>query len=139
MSTLHRLGKMPSWQRYFVIAGMLICSLSGIFYLFGHEFHVYRKLLGAHQVLAWHGISAVVASIALGSILPFHLKAGLKSQRKLWSGIAQLSFLSILMITAVLLYYGPEEIRESVIQIHYFVGLIFFAIFIMHVPIRAHC
>ena len=134
MSTHSRLGKMPSWQRYFVIAGMLICSMSGIFYLLGHEFNIYRRLFATHSVLAWHGISALLAAMALGSVLPFHLKAGLKSRRKLWSGLAQLSFLCILMVTATLLYYGSEEAREVAIKIHYYVGLTFFAIFLIHVP-----
>lgn len=127
-----RLGKMPAWQRHFVLIGLLSCSLSGTAYLLGHEFHIERAMLGAHAVLAWHGITAMLATIALGSVLPFHLKAGLKSKKKLWSGLSQLAFLTTLLISGALLYYGPEEIRDKVITTHWTVGLAFFAIFLMH-------
>jgi hypothetical protein len=123
---------MPAWQRYFVLVGMLGCSLTGTAYLLGHEFHIQRTLLGAHSVLMWHGIAAMAATIALGSVLPFHLKAGLKSQRKLWSGLSQLAFIAILLISGGLLYYGPEEIRGEVIATHWMIGVAFFAIFLLH-------
>ena len=132
MKNTSRLGKMPAWQRYFVFIGILSCSLTGIAYLLGHEFHIERTVLGAHSVLVWHGIAAMAATMALGSVLPFHLRAGLKSRRKLWSGLSQLAFLTILLASGALLYYGPEEIRDSVIEIHWMIGLTFFAIFLLH-------
>lgn len=132
MKNTSRLGKMPAWQRYFVFIGILSCSLTGIAYLLGHEFHIERTVLGAHSVLVWHGIAAMAATMALGSVLPFHLKAGLKSRRKLWSGLSQLAFLTVLLASGALLYYGPEEIRDSVIEIHWMIGLTFFVIFLLH-------
>ncbi|OYY21337.1 MAG: hypothetical protein B7Y05_00725 [Polynucleobacter sp. 24-46-87] len=132
MNNTSRLGKMPSWQRNFVLIAMLSCSLTGTAYLLGHEFHIERAVLGTHSVLAWHGIAAMTATIALGSVLPFHLKAGLKSRRKLWSGLIQLAFLSALLASGALLYYGPEEIRDPVIATHWMTGIAFFAIFLLH-------
>lgn len=132
MKNINRLGKMPVWQRNFVLIAMLSCSLTGTAYLLGHEFHIERAVLGTHSVLMWHGIAAMVATMALGSIFPFHLKAGLKSKRKLWSGLSQLAFLSALLLTGVLLYYGPEEIRDAVITSHWVIGIAFFAIFLLH-------
>ena len=132
MSTQSRQGKMPTWQRCFTQLTMLGCSLTGISYLTGHEFDIWRDLLGAHSVLAWHGITGMLAILALGSALPFHLKAGLKSKRKKWSGMSQLVFLSALLITGTLLYYGPIHIRDFIIQAHWTVGLIFFVIFLLH-------
>ena len=132
MKNTSRLGRMPVWQRQFVLTSMLSCSLTGIAYLLGHEFHVGQSIMGKHSVLMWHGISAMVATIALGSVLPFHLKAGLKSRRKLLSGLSQLAFLATLLISGALLYYGPEEIRDQVITTHWMIGLAFFAIFLLH-------
>jgi len=132
MKNTNRLGKMPAWQRQLVLTGMLSCSLTGIAYLLGHELHVERAILGKHSVLMWHGTTAMVATIALGSVLPFHVKAGLKSKRKLWSGLSQLAFLATLLISGALLYYGPEEIRDQVITTHWMIGLAFFAIFLLH-------
>ncbi|WP_438978950.1 hypothetical protein [Polynucleobacter sp.] len=132
MKNTNRLGKMPVWQRQFVLTSMLSCSLTGIAYLLGHEFHVGQSIMGKHSVLMWHGIAAMMAAMALGSVLPFHLKAGLKSKKKLWSGLSQLAFLAALLISGALLYYGPEEIRDQVITTHWMIGLAFFAIFLLH-------
>ena len=132
MKNISRLGQMPTWQSHFVQIAILSCSLTGTAYVIGHEFNIERAVLGAHVVLAWHGIAAMLATIALGSVLPFHLKAGLKSKRKLWSGLSQLAFLTILLASGALLYYGPEEMRDGVITTHWMIGLAFFAIFLLH-------
>ena len=133
---MSRPGKMPVWQKWFVTSGMMICSLTGVIYLLGHQLQINRVLLGNHNVLAIHGTAAIFATLALGSILPFHLKAGLKSGRKWLSGFSQLSLLSALIISGALLYYGPEWMRDTVIDVHSVIGLLFFAIFLMHQPIR---
>jgi len=127
-----RLGKMPSWQRSFVIYGMLACSITGVMYLLGHQFQIRRSMLGTHSVLAAHGITAMLATLAIGSVLPFHIKAGYKSRKQLWSGFSQLGCLAILLVSGSLLYYGPGEIRDFVIDIHWIVGLLFFCIFMLH-------
>jgi hypothetical protein len=132
---MSHLGKMPGWQRSFVISSMLVCSISGGLYLLGHEFQIQRSTLGNHSVLATHGIFAILATLALGSVLPFHLKAGIKSKKKWISGFSQLSFLAILLTTGGLLYYGPGEIRDSVVITHWVVGLLFFLIFLLHTVI----
>ncbi|QWD60484.1 hypothetical protein [Polynucleobacter sp. MWH-UH35A] len=129
---MSRLGKMPNWQRTFVICGMMACSITGLLYLLGHEFHLQRSVLGSHSILTAHGIAAMLATLALGSILPFHLKAGFKSKRQWWSGFSQLGFLAALLISGALLYYGPEEIRDAAVDTHWIVGLLFFLIFLLH-------
>jgi hypothetical protein len=116
---------------------MLACSISGCLYLLGHEFQIQRSTYGNHNVLAIHGIFAMLATLSLGSVLPFHLKAGIKSKKKWLSGFSQLSFLAILLSTGALLYYGPVEIRDNVVIIHWVVGLLFFAIFLLHGIVRS--
>ena len=123
---------MPGWQRSLVIVGMLTCSITGSLYLLGHQWQIERTLFANHTVLASHGLSAMLATLALGSVLPFHIKAGYQSGRKRLSGFSQLAFLTVLLISGGLLYYGPEEIRDSVINLHWVVGLAFFAIFLFH-------
>ena len=129
---MSRLGKMPNWQRTFVILGMMTCSITGLMYLLGHQFQIQRSTLGTHSILAAHGIAAMLAILALGSVLPFHIKAGYKSQKKRWSGFSQLSLLTLLLVTGALLYYGPEEIRDITVDTHWMTGLLFFVIFLLH-------
>ena len=129
---MSRLGKMPAWQRLFVICGMMACSITGVIYLLGHQFQIQRSILGTHSILAAHGIAATLATLAIGSVLPFHIKAGYKSRKQWWSGFVQISFLAVLLISGMLLYYGPGEIRDFVIDVHWIVGLLFFSIFMLH-------
>jgi len=129
---MSRLGKMPGWQRSFVIYGMMACSITGMMYLLGHQFQIQRSILGTHSILAAHGIAAMLATLAIGSVLPFHIKAGYKSRKQLWSGFSQLGFLAALLVSGGLLYYGPEEIRDEVIDTHWIVGILFFTIFTFH-------
>lgn len=133
----HGLGKMPNWQRWLTIGALTICSLSGIAFLLGHEFHFSRALLADRTVLVMHGVSAALALIAFGTVLPFHIKAGLKAKKNLISGISQLAFLVALVITAMLLYYGPEELHEGSEITHWILGIIFFAFFIFHAISRS--
>ena len=135
---MSRLGKMPNWQRKFAIFGMMMCSITGLMYLLGHQLQIQRSILGTHNILAAHGIAAMLATLALGSVLPFHIKAGYKSNRKHWSGFSQLSFLAVLLITSALLYYGPEEIRDITVDAHWMTGLLFFAIFLLHAFQKLH-
>ena len=129
---MRRLGKMPGWQAWLVIVGMLSCSITGSLYLLGHQWQIERALFANHTVLASHGLSAMLATLALGSVLPFHIKAGFQSGRKRISGFSQLALLMILLMSGGLLYYGPEATRDAVINLHWVVGLAFFAIFIFH-------
>ncbi|MBU3604048.1 hypothetical protein ICE89_06105 [Polynucleobacter sp. AP-Kaivos-20-H2] len=123
---------MPHWQRTFVICGMMACSITGLMYLLGHEFQIQRSTLGTHSILAAHGIAAMLATLALGSVMPFHIKAGCKSRKQLWSGFGQLGFLAALLISGALLYYGPEEIRDITVDTHWITGLLFLVVFILH-------
>ncbi|MBU3563890.1 MULTISPECIES: hypothetical protein [unclassified Polynucleobacter] len=129
---MSRLGKMPNWQRTLVIWGMMTCSITGLIYLLGHQFQIQRSTLGTHSILAAHGIAAMLATLALGSVMPFHIKAGYKSRKQLWSGFSQLGFLATLLISGALLYYGPEEARDITVDTHWITGLLFLVIFILH-------
>jgi len=128
---------MPPWQRWFTIFTLIICSISGIAFLMGHEFQLSRQTLGDHSVLALHGITSALTLIAFGTVLPFHIKAGLKAWENLISGISQLLFLAILVITALLLYYGPEELHDGSKLVHWVLGLVFFIIFAFHISNRS--
>jgi hypothetical protein len=127
---------MPQWQKTFVTMGMLACSLTGIAYLLGQEFQIQTRILGTHRILAAHGITAMLASLALGSVSSFHIRAGYQSKKKLFSGLSQLVLLATLLISGLLLYYGPAAIRDIVILTHWFAGILFFAIFLLHAFIK---
>ena len=73
----HGLGKMPTWQRWLTISSLIICSISGIAFLMGHEFQISRQTLGNHSVLALHGIASALALIAFDCLLASFAQAGI--------------------------------------------------------------
>lgn len=131
-----RLGKMPRWQRWFTGLAFIICSVSGIAFLLGHEYHLHRSVLGAHNVLVLHGAVSALALIAFGTVMPFHIKAGLQAKQNVISGVIQLVLLLGLVVSALLLYYGPAEWREGSKLTHWVMGLVFFCIFVSHIVRR---
>ena len=131
-----RLGKMPRWQRWFTVLAFIICSVSGIAFLLGHEYHIHRSILGAHNVLVLHGVASALALIAFGTVMPFHIKAGFQAGRNVMSGVIQLALLIALVVSALLLYYGPAEWREGSKLTHWVLGLVFFGIFVSHIMRR---
>ena len=74
----------------------------------------------------------MATSIALGSVLTVHLKAGIKAKRQVFSGLSQLTCLLALILTAALLYYGPAELRDDAITAHWVIGILFFSFFLSH-------
>lgn len=131
-----RLGKMPRWQRWFTVFTFMICSISGIAFLLGHEYHMHRSILGTHYVLVLHGIASAFALIAFGAVMPVHIKAGLQAKQNVMSGVIQLALLMVLVASGLLLYYGPAEWREESKLTHWVMGLVFFSIFLSHIMKR---
>lgn len=130
------IGKMPRWQRWLTISAFLSCSISGIAFLLSQQSNIIKSILGSHWVLTLHGATASLAIMALGATLPFHIKAGLKAKKNVISGISQIILLVILIITGLLLYYGPEETRNTSVLTHWIVGILFLALFVCHAVIR---
>ena len=127
-----RLGRMPVWQRYFVISSIGLCSVTGLLFLLATDLQLSLLIIRPHTILSWHGITAMATSIALGSVLTVHLKAGIKAKRQVFSGLSQLTCLLALILTAALLYYGPAELRDDAITAHWVIGILFFSFFLSH-------
>jgi len=127
-----RLGRMPVWQRYFVISSISFCSVTGLLFLLATDLQMSLLTIRPHTILSWHGITAMATSIALGSVLTVHLKAGIKAKRQVFSGLSQLTCLLALILTAALLYYGPAELRDDAITAHWVIGILFFSFFLSH-------
>jgi len=127
-----RLGRMPVWQRYFVISSIGLCSVTGLLFLLVTNLQPSLLFIRPHTILSWHGITAMTTSIALGSVLTVHLKAGIKAKRQVFSGLSQLTCLLALILTAALLYYGPAELRDDAITAHWVIGIFFLSLFLSH-------
>lgn len=127
-----RAGLLPAWQRTPTHLILVICAFSGLLYFLKRELQIDVLWTEAHSLLVTHGVSSALALLAFGAVLPAHLRAAWIAKRNRASGILMVGVMSLLMLSGLLLYYGSEEIRDSVVLTHLVVGFAAFAVFILH-------
>src|SRR5258705_3631746 len=62
-------------------------------------------------LLVLHGVSAFAALIVFGSLVPLPMRSGWLCRRNIASGACVASLMAVLIVTALLLYYGGEDTR----------------------------
>ena len=117
-----RIGRLPRWQRIATHAVFGLCALSGVLYFLAHDVRWALPGLASHSLLVAHGVSATLALLALGAVMPAHIRVAWLAQRNRTSGVVMTAVLTGLMISGLLLYYGDEDWREAVIWGHWLVG-----------------
>lgn len=123
--TIIRPGAMPRWQRWTFYFGMGNCCLSGVSYLLGQAFFMASQILGHRSVLTLHGISASIATFILGTLFIGHIRIGWALGRNKITGLGNLVFLVLLIISGWCLYYGTEEMRDETVLMHWCLGFFF--------------
>ena len=75
-------------------------------------------------VAATHTAVAFVMLMLLGALLGIHARAGLRRRRNVYSGLALVAIMAVLMATAVGIYYlGDEQMAMMTALTHLAVGL----------------
>lgn len=131
-SKIRRAGRLPGWQRIPTHIVFAICALSGVLFFLRHELHLEIPGVDTHSYLVMHGISAAFALLAIGAILPGHLRVAWIARRNRVSGIAILLVMALLMLSGLMLYYGSEELRDASVLTHWIVGGAAVAAFPLH-------
>src|SRR5438445_9951307 len=80
-------------------------------------------------LLVLHGVSAFAALIVFGSLVPLHMRSGWLAAETSRAGRVLPSLMAVLIVTALLLYYGGEDTREAARWIHIGVSLLAIAAF----------
>ncbi len=114
-----RLGK---WHRRLVIAALGLVGASGVLWFVLHDVMDRAPDDLLHGLLVTHGVTAYVSAVAFGSILPLHVVGGWRYRRHLVSGVAAVLVLALLIGSALLLYYGGEEIQAWARLVHIATG-----------------
>ena len=129
-------------ERITYLIVFLLLFFSGIIWLFLHYFCNYYGEFGLEthpmesKVLALHGIVAIFSTFLFGYIWGTHARQRLKmkSKKNKKSGIAISVTLTILCITAGILYYiGNDKIRQITSIAHWVMGIALFFIIILHI------
>ena len=130
---VRRPGRMPRWQRWSFWFGMGLCLLSGTSYWLGREMVIATAWLGHRNMLSLHGMSAGLAVFLLGTVAVGHIRVGWILRKNRLSGVVNVVTLGLLAMTGWGLYYGPEELRDATVLLHWVLGLGFAGVLAAHV------
>lgn len=119
-------------QKSAVWTAVAVVSLSGAAWFVLHDLIDAEPGETERLLLMLHGISAYAVLIAIGSLLPLHVRSGWHRRRKRWTGGSTLAVLMLLAMTGLVLYYGGETTREPARWIHIVIGMACIALFPIH-------
>lgn len=119
-------------QKSAVWTATTVVALSGVAWFVLHDLIDAEPGETERLLLMLHGISAYAVLIAIGSLLPLHVRSGWHRRRKRWTGGSTLAMLVLLAVTGLVLYYGGEATREPARWIHVTIGIACIALFPTH-------
>ena len=88
----------------------------------------------AANTLMLHGMTAMIALVLLGALIPLHVQRSWRAGKNRITGSVMVGFNAILVATAAGLYYaGSDLLRTFVADVHIAVGLALPALIVTHV------
>jgi hypothetical protein len=125
------LGLRPRrWQRWTLHSLALAMLLSGLAWLIAHFFLRSTGTMGEETsspiepwALRLHGLMAYAFVFIIGSMSTLHILLGWRSRCSRVSGVAMVVICALLAVSALGLYYAPEDWHASTSVIHWCVGL----------------
>lgn len=126
----------PRHERLIYVAFALL-ALSGLAWL-GGRYGLRPDPELPHPLEAWalklHGAATMLGLLALGSVLPQHVRFAWRTRRNRTSGATVLSVAAILIVTGYGLYYAADEdLRPWLSLGHWGIGLVLPAGVVWHV------
>ncbi|WP_159732807.1 hypothetical protein [Methylosinus sp. Ce-a6] len=125
-----RLGK---WHQAITYAALIVVAASGVSWFALHDFLEEEPGNLQRALLTVHGVSAFVTLMVVGSVLPLHVRAFWLGKRNIATGASLLLVMTLLIVTALFLYYGGEDSRTLARWTHIGVGLLVFGLLPLHV------
>lgn len=121
---------------YFICGGLFI---TGVIWLIAHYFMRTEGEFGfkSHPLEAWmldlHGIFGYFSLWVFGMLWITHIVRGWNVRWRRWSGGFLVGFTVVLALTGLGIYYiDSRSIREWAIIVHWVLGLIALAVFLIH-------
>jgi len=114
---------MGFWQQLAVYAALVGIALTGLVWFIIHDLIESEPDELQHLLLVLHGTFAYAGLIVLGSLLPLHVRGGWQRRHNRQSGVWVIGVMTILVVTALVLYYGGEDTRLPARWTHIAVGL----------------
>ena len=90
----------------------------------------------AASALMFHGMTAMIALILLGAMIPLHVQRSWRAGKNRITGFVMVATNAALVVTASGLYYaGSDELRTLVADVHIAVGLTLPALIVTHIAL----
>ena len=90
----------------------------------------------AANMLMLHGMTAMVALILLGAMIPLHVHRSWRAGKNRFTGSLMVATNTVLIITASGLYYaGSDLLRAFVADVHIVAGLVVPALIVTHIAL----
>jgi hypothetical protein len=106
------------WQRLSVFSTTVVVGLTGLFWFILHDVVADEPGDMTHLLLTLHGVSAYALLVAIGSLLPLHVRSGWLRRRNIVTGLMVTAIMAVLSVTALVLYYGSEEMQMPAKWLH---------------------
>lgn len=115
--------RLPGIQRLLLYLTLAAVALSGGLWTLLHDLLEFGWMLTERRILVIHGVTAGIALVAVGSLLPLHIRLAWRTRRNLASGIFLLIVMTTLAATGWGLYYGIEAWRDVTRWTHIATGV----------------
>lgn len=136
--------RLPLWQLRTVYWSFGVLSVSGLVWLALHALAVATTPLNSDNLSlpspakAWalriHAASALAALIALGSVLPLHVRTAWHRHKSRTSGSVNLLVMSVLTLTGYALWYASEGgLKEWSAWLHWALGCVLPLALVIHI------
>ena len=123
------------WQKLAIFSTAAAVGLSGLLWFVLHDVIATESdemADIAHMLLVLHGAASYALLVAVGSLLPIHVRTGWQRRRNLTTGLTVTGAIAVLGVTALVLYYGGEEMHEPAKWLHLIFGFACLALFPAH-------
>jgi hypothetical protein len=123
------------WQKFAIFSTAAAVGLSGLLWFVLHDVMSAESdemADIAHMLLVLHGAASYALLVTVGSLLPVHVRSGWQRRRNLTTGLTVIGAIAILGATALVLYYGSEEMHAPAKWLHLVLGFACLALFPAH-------
>ncbi len=125
--------RLHPWHRGLVYLALIVIAGSGIAWTVLEDWLMQGPGPLPQLLLKTHGIFSFLTLMAVGSLLPTHMRLAWRQRRNVLTGVVSALVLLVLIVTAMGLYYGGEDWRELTKWTHVVVGVAVVLVLPVHV------